>query len=339
MNTTRKLFLHAPNVHVGGGLTLLQALYSTPELRIHFEQIDVRALDQLPPARGKRYCVRPTLFSRMAAEMRLWRWVSKNDVVLCFHGLVPLFPLKGEVIVFLQNRILFNGVSLQGYPLKTRLRLSVERLMFKALTRGVKKFIVQTPSMAAQAKSFLGLEAVVVICPFVLEAHAASIRPADKRFDFVYVASAEPHKNHTKLLEAWCLLAQQDVRPSLALTVSQGSSLSIMIERLTEQWQLNVVNLGHISPLEVSTLYDQSAALIYPSTTESLGLPLIEANERQLPIIAGELDYVRDIVTPVETFDPESPLSIARAVKRHLGIAECTQPMYGTEVFLEEVLR
>lgn len=331
--------MHAPNVHVGGGLTLMQALYTTPDLNIHFEQIDVRALEHLPPARGERRCVRPTIFSRLAAEIRLWRRVGKNDVVLCFHGLVPLFPLKGEVIVFLQNRILLNGGSLQGYPLKTKLRLSVERFMFKALTRGVKKFIVQTPSMAAQAKSFLGLEAVVAICPFFVAAQAAMIKPADKRFDFVYVASAEPHKNHKKLLEAWCLLAQQDVRPSLALTISPGSSLSMMIERLTEQWQLNVVNLGHISPLEVSTLYDQSAALIYPSTTESLGLPLIEANERQLPIIAAELDYVRDIVKPVETFDPDSHVSIARAVKRHLGIAECHQPMHGPDVFLDEVLR
>ncbi|MBX9913418.1 MAG: glycosyltransferase [Pseudomonadaceae bacterium] len=339
LNSSRKLFLHAPNVHTGGGLTLLQALYSTPELSIHFEQVDVRALDKLPPTCGERCSVRPTIFSRIEAEIRLWRRVSKNDVVLCFHGLVPLFPLNGEVIVFLQNRILFNGGSLQGYPLKTKLRLSVERLMFKALTRGVKKFIVQTPSMAEQAKFFLSQKAVVVICPFVVASHAAINESADKRFDYVYVASAEHHKNHHKLLEAWCLLAQQNIRPSLALTVSYGSPLSMIIDRLTEQWQLNVVNLGYISTLEVSALYDQSSALIYPSTTESLGLPLIEARERRLPIISAELDYVRDIVVPIETFDPESPLSIARAVKRHLGIVEFCQPMYGPKAFLEEVLR
>lgn len=339
MNTPKQLFLHAPNVHVGGGLTLLQALYSTPDLNIRFEQVDVRALGQLPPASGERYAVRPTLFSRLLAEVRLWRRVAENDVVLCFHGLVPLFPLKGEVIVFLQNRILLNGDNLQDFPLRARMRLSVERLMLKMLTRGVKKFIVQTPSMAAQAQSFLGPGAVVVVCPFVVAAHAGIEKPSEKRFDYVYVASADSHKNHHKLLEAWCLLAQQDVRPSLALTVPHGSSLSAMIERLKKQWQLNVVNLGHISALEVSTLYDQSAALIYPSTTESLGLPLIEANERRLPIVAAELDYVRDIVEPVETFDPDSHVSIARAVKRHLGVAEFRQPMHGPEVFLEEVLR
>ncbi|AZD81007.1 glycosyltransferase [Pseudomonas chlororaphis] len=338
MNTEKKLFLHAPNVHIGGGLALLQALYSTPELSIDFEQVDIRAVEKLLPARGERHLVRPTLMSRLGAELRLWRRASKQDMVLCFHGLVPLLPLKGEVTVFLQNRILLSNVTLRNYPLKTRIRLSVERLMVKALAKRVKKFIVQTPSMAAQAKSFFGLEAVVVICPFVVSGHIAGMSTGN-HFDFVYVASAEHHKNHHKLLEAWCLLAQEEIRPSLALTVPQGTSLCALIERLTQQWQLNIVNLGQLNPIEISDLYGQSAALIYPSTTESLGLPLIEANERKLPIIAAELDYVRDIVEPVETFDPDSHVSIARAVKRHLGIAQCLQPMNGPAAFLEEVLR
>ncbi len=35
-----------------------------------------------------------------------------------------------------------------------------------------------------------------------------------------------------------------------------------------------------------------------------------------LPIIAAERDYVRDVVLPVASFDPESALSIARAIMR-----------------------
>lgn len=325
-------------MHVGGGLTLLQGFYTIPELSVDFEQVDIRAVKQLPPAREERRTVRPTLISRLAAELRLWRRVSSKDVVLCFHGLVPLLPLKGEVTLFLQNKILLSGTTLRDFPLKTRVRLSVERLLLKALAGRVKKFIVQTPSMAAHARLFLGQKAMIIVCPFVVSAPVRQV-PTDKLFDFVYVASADHHKNHRKLLEAWCFLAQQEIRPSLALTLPLGSSLCALIERLTQQWQLNIVNLGQLTPSEVSVLYDQSAALIYPSITESLGLPLIEANERKLPIIAAELDYVRDVVEPVETFDPHSHVSIARAVKRHLGVAECPQPMHGPAAFLEEVLR
>ena len=38
-----------------------------------------------------------------------------------------------------------------------------------------------------------------------------------------------------------------------------------------------------------------------------------------MPILAAERDYVRDVVAPVVSFDPESALSIARAVMRYQG--------------------
>ena len=44
------------------------------------------------------------------------------------------------------------------------------------------------------------------------------------------------------------------------------------------------------------------------------GMSGLEAARAGLPIVAAERDYVRDIVTPAETFDPGSPVSIARAV-------------------------
>lgn len=339
LNIPKRLFLHAPNVHVGGGLNLLQAFYGVAESNIHFEQLDVRAKAGLKPGRAERHWVRPTLFSRLAAEWRLRSRVKAGDTVLCFHGLVPLFPLKGQVTVFLQNRILLSSDSLKSYPIKTRVRLWGERLILRSFVRRIKKFVVQTPSMAEQVRGFLGEQTPVVVCPFVLADISMAEAPVEKIYDFVYVASAEPHKNHLKLLAAWCLLAEQGLRPSLALTVPLDISLSIKIEELKRAWDLNVFNLGQLSPVEVGALYDQSSALIYPSITESLGLPLIEANSRQMPIIAAELDYVRDIVEPVQTFDPASRTSIARAVKRHLGYGQSTQAIHGPEVFLREVMR
>jgi glycosyltransferase involved in cell wall biosynthesis len=71
---------------------------------------------------------------------------------------------------------------------------------------------------------------------------------------------------------------------------------------------------------EISGLDAQAKALIFPSLFESFGLPLLEAAKAGLPILASERDYVRDVVKPVASFDPESALSIARAVLRHQGL-------------------
>jgi glycosyltransferase involved in cell wall biosynthesis len=79
--------------------------------------------------------------------------------------------------------------------------------------------------------------------------------------------------------------------------------------------------------------------LIYPSQLESFGLPLVEAVSLGLDVIASELDYVRDVVYPVQTFDPTSALSIARAVKRYCGLTDPAFQLNSPAEFLKICLR
>ena len=85
-------------------------------------------------------------------------------------------------------------------------------------------------------------------------------------------------------------------------------------------------------------LYKQSAALIFPSFIESYGLPLVEARYYKLPVIASELDYVRDILDPVETFDPRSAKSISRSVKRFLKITDKKTEIVSPIDFINNVI-
>jgi glycosyltransferase involved in cell wall biosynthesis len=141
-------------------------------------------------------------------------------------------------------------------------------------------------------------------------------------------------------MRAWELLADEGLRPSLCLTVPDRGfpELAAEIARCTAKAGLNVRNLGTLAAAEMHSLYRHSGALIYPSRFESLGLPLIEARAAGIGILAGELDYVRDSLDPDETFDPSSPVSIARAVKRHLGRPDPPLPLVGPEEFLQRVI-
>ena len=108
----------------------------------------------------------------------------------------------------------------------------------------------------------------------------------------------------------------------------------------TFTWGVTAVAGGaHTVAWQVSAgLYGKASALIYPSTLESYGLPLLEARAAGLPILTGELDYVRDIVDPEQTFDPRSALSIARAVKRFMGAPQKRPPGETAERFLERLM-
>lgn len=333
------VIIYAPNVHLGGGLSLLQALLSAPKFSFKWVQLDQRAKAKFQlPANTPRYYVNHSTLSRLCAEWQLWRHTKANDIVLCFHGLPPLFPLRGRVIVLLQNRILVNQSTITGYGLRTKIRLLLERWILRTFSFHVDKFIVQTPSMARDAKKMLGNEFNIVVLPFAAKTSFES-NIQQRAFDFIYVASDEAHKNHTSLLEAWRLLADAGLKPSLALTVSAESGLADEIEEAKRKNGLNISNLGALQTAEIHSLYRSSSALIFPSTTESLGLPLIEAAQHGLPILAPELDYVRDVVNPVQTFDPYSPVSMARAVRRFLGKPEPTLTIGNPEDFLAEVLK
>lgn len=84
-------------------------------------------------------------------------------------------------------------------------------------------------------------------------------------------------------------------------------------------------------------VYSCARALIFPSFAESFGLPLLKAQSVGLPILAPELDYVRDVCEPVETFDPQSARSIARAVSRFVGQRDDRVALLTANVFAEKL--
>ncbi len=100
---------------------------------------------------------------------------------------------------------------------------------------------------------------------------------------------------------------------------------------------IRVKNVAVGSEQDVQRLYGMSRALVYPSVMESMGLPLIEARRAALAVIAAELDYLRDVVDPEQSFDPSSAMSIARAIKRHLGMHESPLPMISPDSFVQDV--
>lgn len=135
------------------------------------------------------------------------------------------------------------------------------------------------------------------------------------------------------------LLAKDGLRPSLALTLDPNSARPLMtwIESMSAQHGLDIKNLGILNSEQICELYGSAKAMVYPSCFESFGLPLIEAAYFNLPILAPELDYVRDVCIPVETFDPNSAVSISRAVRRFLGKPDCFVNPVSPGQFLESI--
>lgn len=343
MSLIRRI-VYAPNVHQGGGKTLLLSLLSNLENRddtLYFLDKRLTLPDDWKPE-GELVTVKSSIFSRFFMELCLWMKIKPESQLLCMGNLPPLFACNGKVTVFVQNCYVVNKESLEGFPFFNRSRIRCERLWLRLLAPNVNRFIVQTESMAMLLKETLNRAAVVL--PFVDLTPVNSTRTkanlAEKKFDFIYVASGEPHKNHEQLLLAWINLAKLNYFPRLCLTVDKNhfSGLCEWIDACVRQHHLNVEVVSNLSLEEVQVLYKISKALIYPSKSESFGLPLIEAISMGLPVLASDLSYVYDVINPSMVFDPLSSESIASSVMNFSNNnASFSVKLYTSQEFLNEV--
>jgi glycosyltransferase involved in cell wall biosynthesis len=348
-DTALRKYIHAPNIHCGGGRVLLDALIRAAEgdtellISADARFVGISALTDLSKIRR----VKPTLLHRLMAERWLVRHIRPGDHVLCFGNLPPLWKLKGKTTLFLQNRLLLNKADWAGFPFRSRLRLLIERHWLLSRLHNIDHVIVQTTSMKQQLEACSRMPLDIHVLPFVAEprGYSRKLSPEktatkqQKSYRFAYVASGDAHKNHHALLNAWRILAAENIFPELHLTIDAKRHPSILhqIAELSARHAISVHNHDDLKHEEILRLYQNVDAAIYPSLLESFGLPLIEARQAGLPILAAETDYVRDILDPEESFDPHSPVSIARAVQRFMGIPTETLPVLDASTFLQKI--
>jgi glycosyltransferase involved in cell wall biosynthesis len=340
-----RFFIHATNIHQGGGRSLLSSLLSVANPFTVFLLDNRMVLPENILENLNILRVKPSIFKRLAAEYWLFKNVTDIDKVLCFGNLPPLFRLRGKTIVFIQNRFLVECVTLNHFSIKSRIRLTIERLWLNIRMMNVDEFIVQTPTMKRLLDIKTRGNVPVRVLPFVTKSNRYkndNLRlnhHIGSSYNFLYVASGEQHKNHINLIEAWCLLAEDGLFPSLCLTLDEDFFVDLcgFIRYMKDRHGLHVFNAGLLSHDQTLSLYGKSDAIIYPSKFESFGLPLIEAMQAGLPVLASELDFVRDVLDPDQSFDPDSAHSIMRAVKRFLGSTKNPLELSDPTEFLNSV--
>jgi glycosyltransferase involved in cell wall biosynthesis len=343
-----RLIIYAPMIYTGGGksllLALIRALQQDPNRWSAVQVIlDSRFEDLQAPLPGMKVLasVRPHVMDRLRAERLLQVISDDRDVVVCLANLPPLFSVKGTVIGFIQNAHLLETPTGQAVTFKKR----IERWWFKAFEHHCSWYVVQTKSMRDRLLRFSSLNpSAVLTIPFVdstLVSKSSGQRQSPILWDFGYVSLPWGHKNHRRLIEAFILLAKEGLTPSLVMTVPErmDPDLYQWMKQARETEGVNLTNLEEVEYRSIGEIYQSLGALIFPSLIESFALPLLEAKAYGVPILAPERDYVRDVVSPCQTFDPESPRSMMRAVRRYLEKPEEPESVQPATQFLAELFR
>ena len=117
------------------------------------------------------------------------------------------------------------------------------------------------------------------------------------RKTFLTVGTLEPRKAHSLVLDAFEILWDQGVEINLIIVGKQGWLVENLIHRLNKHPKLgtHLFWLKGISDEFLEKLYSESAALIAASEDEGFGLPIIEAAQHRLPIIARDIPVFREV--------------------------------------------
>lgn len=134
---------------------------------------------------------------------------------------------------------------------------------------------------------------------------------------YLMVSTIEPRKNHAYLLDAFELLWAQGSAAELCFIGKIGWKCNELVQRVKSHTEFGkrLHMLNDLSDTELEYAYKNSKALTFPSFVEGFGLPIVEAMQRGLRVMASDIPVFREVGSDfIAYFDLNAPLSLATLV-------------------------
>lgn len=200
----------------------------------------------------------------------------------------------------LADAIIVNSRSMQA-DVERYLAVRPEKLhlIYEAVDHGVFR-----PGKRDEARAYL--ERYGVTRPFVL-----------------FVSSLWRYKNCEGLLRAWPRARTEVPGRQLVIVGARRDELHAKeLDALVAELRIaaDVVFVGGVPLEETARFYQAAEAFVYPSFTETFGLPLLEAMACGCPVVTSNISAMPEIAgDAAQLADPDDPESIAAAIALACG--------------------
>ena len=344
----KKIF-NCISIHSGGGIIYLSMMHSEIDKKGNLIFLDYRAKNDIKPfSKAEVKFFKKNIFrnffvfkERIKHVTLFKKYLKKTNKKLFFqeyffNGIPPLLRFShssNKVFILFQNRNLFKYLNYWDKELYFKLNFIIYHVLHKLLInlflRDTDNIIVQTDSMKkiialAKPKNKILIEDKFwknltknfyrnFLMQTYFKVNEKVLNEISKisksSIILFYPASFDPHKNH-KLLFSCFERISYEISYDLKLMVTVDSKKLPL--RLREN--KNILFIGNQTFQTIFKLYSFVDYLIFPSLNESLGLPLIEANLLNIPIISSDLDFVHDVCNPFVSFNPYSEEDICEKI-------------------------
>jgi glycosyltransferase involved in cell wall biosynthesis len=308
------LLIDAIYINNSGGKILLDFLIESLE-KTDFEVcylLDKRIVDNHPIIKttNKIIYLKAGLFSRYLFYISNSRTFSK---VLCFGNLPPSVKINAEVFTYFHQQ-LFIEVP-QSLRLLDKMKIQSKMVVLNLLKRNTNIWLVQSENMKNGLANKYNLDfSSIKLLPFYSSLKAVEEKNKKKN-SFVYVSNGGAHKNHDRLIDAFCNFYDKYRVGELGVTISDiFIDLKEKIEDLNKKGY-PIINYGFVNINDLAKVYAMSEFLIYPSLAESFGLGIVEGIETECKVIGADLPYMYAVCEPSLSFNPYSIKEIEESIE------------------------
>jgi glycosyltransferase involved in cell wall biosynthesis len=159
--------------------------------------------------------------------------------------------------------------------------------------------------------------------------NSTSVLNAVKRkTSFLIVGTLEPRKGHSQTLAAFEQMWAEDIDANLIFVGKQGWKVDKLVDKLSNHPELGkrLFWMEGISDEYLEQIYAVSSCLIAASEGEGFGLPLIEAAQHKMPIIARDIPVFREVAGEhAFYFDGKEPAELATVIQDWLKLYKSYQ--------------
>lgn len=252
-----------------------------------------------------------------------WAWrgldrALKEFACDAFLGMNGIGSLNHQFasLVLVQQSLPYSREALRRYSMLFRFRMRVIQWITCRSVKAANHVLVQTEAMREllSKKTRIQRNRISVFMPNArrLVANAESLRldylkrdPNRKRF--LYVGGNAPHKNLEVVTKGLEILPVSQ-RPSWYATLHESSILC---------QHGSAICLGTLTWPELCEAYRNVGAVVMPSLSETVGLPMLEAMSVGTPVLAADRPYAHAVCEDAAVFfDPLSPYDFAKKLSR-----------------------
>jgi|SRR3972149_3721583 len=260
---------------------------------------------------------------------------EKPDLVHFPHFNVPIF-YRGNYIVTIHDLLMHKQKGFQATtltPAVYMIKRQGYRLVFDTAVSHAVKIIVPSQSVKKELVNYYNLnpEKVAVTYEGVSDLGADNSKERNiekyniKKPFFIFIGNAYPHKNLKRLVEAILALNTERDEKAMLIIVSARNIFINKLEGLISDLKAGayVKILGFLPDKEVGSLYRNSSAFVFPTTSEGFGIPGLDAFNAGTLVLASEIPVLKEIYKKHAIyFNPFDFSSIVKAMETALSMSK-----------------